>query len=73
MVIPPLDWIYLHPVNLHREVKMIAARQARGSTFSHLLTAAHHLALFHRNLAQVAVDGLQSQSVIQNDAISVDP
>src|SRR5579862_6317164 len=51
VVIPPLDWIYLHAVYLHRKVKMVPARQACGSAFSHLLATAHHLAFLDRDLA----------------------
>ncbi len=71
MVIPPLDWIYLDAIYLHREVKMIPTRQTCGSAFPHLLTTANHLALLNGDLAQVAVDGLQSVSMVQNDAVAI--
>src|SRR5690242_11483143 len=73
VVIPPLHWIYLDAVYLHREVKMVPSRQACGPALSHLLTTVHHLAFLDGDLAQVSVDGLQSEPVIDNNTVAVDP
>ena len=49
--IPPLNRVHLNSIDLHREVQMIAAGEARGTGFAHGLATLHQVALFNGELA----------------------
>src|ERR1017187_1158702 len=72
VLVPPLAGVDLDAVDLHAEVDVNSARQARLAGDPHFLALLHHVAGFHVDLAQMAVDGLQRVAMVHHDAVAVD-
>src|SRR5579859_3208645 len=62
--IPPFLGVDLDAIELHGEVDVIAAGHARHAALAHYLAALHHVALVQVEVAHVAVNSLQSVTVI---------
>src|SRR3954468_11961754 len=69
--IPPGLGIDLDAIELHGEVDVIASGHAGHATESHDLLAFDEVAFLYVDLAEMAVDGLQSVTVIDDDAVAV--
>jgi hypothetical protein len=72
MRIPPFLGIYLHPIELHAEVNMIATGHPGLSAQSHDLSLFHHVSVVHIDSAEVPVDGLETVAMIEDNAVAVD-
>src|SRR5215471_16322765 len=72
MGIPPFFGVDLDPLQLHAEVNVIASSHAGGAALAHALSALHQVAFAHGDLAEMTINGLQSVSMVEDDAIAVD-
>src|SRR5262245_37508105 len=72
MGIPPFSRVDLDSLQLHAEVDVIASRHAGGAALAHALPALNQVAFAHRDLTEMAINRLQSETVIDHDAIAVD-
>ena len=72
MRVPPFLWVDLDTVELHGEVDMIASGHAGLAAQSHDLALFHQVAFVDIDLAEVAIDGLQSVSMVDEDAVAID-
>src|ERR1039457_2718876 len=72
VLVPPLARVDLDAVDLHAEVDVNSAGEAGLAGDAHFLALLHHVAGFHVDLAQMAVDGLQRVAVVHHDAVPVD-
>src|SRR5215472_15311208 len=70
--VPPLLRIYLHSIELHSKVNMVATGHSCLSAQSHDLSLFHHVSVVHIDSAEVTVDGLQAVAMIQHNAVAVD-
>src|ERR1051325_4869492 len=72
VLVPPLDRIHLHAVDLHAEVYVNAAGEAGLPRDSKRLSLLDHIAHFDAELAHVAVDRLQRIPVVKHPAVAGD-
>jgi len=71
MRVPPFLRVYLYPVELHGKVNMVATGHPCLSTQSHDLPLLHHVSFVHIDSAEVTVDGLQTVTMIEDNAVAV--
>src|SRR5690348_1378224 len=69
--VPPLFRVNLDAFQLHAEMNVVASCHAGHSTFSHYLSAFDRITLMDVDLAQMAIDGLQTEAVVDHDAVAV--
>src|SRR5215831_17790005 len=72
MRVPPFLRVYLHAIELHGEVNMVATGHPCLSTQPHDLSLFHHVSVVHIDSAEVTVHGLQTVAMIEDDAVTVD-
>src|SRR5215472_9916949 len=71
MRVPPFLGIYLHPIELHAEVNMVATGHPCLSAQSQDLSLFHRVSVVHIDSAEVTVNGLQTVAVIEDNAVAV--
>src|SRR5450759_96870 len=71
--VPPFLRVNLDPIELHREMDVVASGHAGLAAQAHHLALLYHVAFVDIHPAQVAVDRLQSVSMVDDDTVTVDP
>lgn len=70
--VPPFHGVHLHTIELQAEVQMIATGEASGPAMADHLPLLHHVSRIDADMAQVAVNRLQSVAVVNHHAVAVD-
>ena len=70
--VPPFLRVYLHTIELHGKVNMVATGHPGLSAQPHDLSLFHHVSVVYIDSAEVTVDGLQTVAMIEDNAVAVD-
>src|SRR5947209_20611877 len=70
--VPPFPGVDLDAFELHAEMNGVASRHGGHPTLAHDLATLHHVTLMHADFAQMAVDRLQTITVVYDNAVAID-